>query len=294
VLVVFAGYDDEMQAVVANRYELLFRNDPRIGGEAERSGEFGHALAAADFDRDGLDDLVIGVPAAPVAGRRGAGEILVLYGHEDGPGSTRVDSIHGDSGLVPGVAEAGDGFGRVLRIADLNADGLPDLVVGVPEKNVGTLLDAGQVVAIFGGPSGLDPRRAIEVLAGMGTIGAPGENRQGLGRSVAVGDLNTDGVPDIAIGSTGQSYDGVREAGTLIVAWGPNPNLPGVPTATVPPPTHTPTATRTATPRATRTPLPRVHAFIPYTARLALLGRYPVPTLPPEPQTTPAPSASRP
>lgn len=287
VLLVYCLYDDENEAIIADRYEMLTRDDPNIPGDAERSGEFGNALASADFDRDGFHDLVIAVPAASVAGRRGAGELVVMYGHENVPGPARVETISADSGLIPGSADSGDGFGRVLSVADLNADGLEDLIVGVPEKNVGTVLDAGQVVAILAGVRGLDPRRSVEVLAGMGTLGSPAENRQELGQSVAVGDFNGDAVPDIAIGSVGQTYAGVREAGALLVAWGPNADLPGVPTATEPPPTMTPTATRTATPRATRTPLPRVHAYVPYAGRLSLLGRYPVPTLPPVPLGAP-------
>ena len=48
-----------------------------------------HALAAADFDSDGRDDLAIGVPFADVAGFATAGEVLVLRGVPAGLTSAR-------------------------------------------------------------------------------------------------------------------------------------------------------------------------------------------------------------
>jgi hypothetical protein len=190
--------------------------------------------------------------------------------------------INVDSGWIPGEAEPSDGFGRLLVVGDINADRRPDLIVGMPEKNVKTFLDAGQVVAILGAEGGLDPRRSVEVQAGMDPIGSSAQNRQELGRSAAVADLNGDGIPDLAIGAVGQSVGAADQAGALVVAYGPSTDLVGVPTATVRPPTPTATTTVSPTPRPTRTPLPLLHTYIPYSARLHVLGsRYPEPTLPP-------------
>jgi hypothetical protein len=205
----------------------------------------------------------------------------VLYGHEDGLGVARTQMISAESGWIAGEPESGDGFGRVLAVGDLNADRRPDLIVGVPEKNVGQNPDAGQVVVILSMDGGLDPRRSIEIQAGMDPLGAPAENRQDFGRSVAIADMNGDGVADVAIGAVGQSVGGLSGSGALIMAWGPSDDLIGVPTATLRPPTAVPTVTSTPTPRPSRTPLPLMHTYIPYASRLHVLGnRYPVPTLP--------------
>ena len=50
------------------------------GWAASRSGKtgFGDALAAGDFDDDGLADLAVGAPGEPVSSRTGA--VNVLYG----------------------------------------------------------------------------------------------------------------------------------------------------------------------------------------------------------------------
>jgi hypothetical protein len=70
----------------------------------------GHALVAADFDGDGADEIV--------AGWRGAGGGLVLFDPADAEGS-RFNKLTLDTGIAVEGAVA----------ADMNSDGVPDLVV---------------------------------------------------------------------------------------------------------------------------------------------------------------------
>jgi hypothetical protein len=51
-----------------------------IFGAPEDDDLFGQAVAAGDFDGDGLDDLAVGVPWEDVAGHTDAGAVNVLYG----------------------------------------------------------------------------------------------------------------------------------------------------------------------------------------------------------------------
>ena len=51
-----------------------------IGGQAETGDQFGFALATADFNSDGMSDLVVGVPLEDQSTIVDAGVVYVLYG----------------------------------------------------------------------------------------------------------------------------------------------------------------------------------------------------------------------
>ncbi|MBI3447559.1 MAG: FG-GAP repeat protein [Acidobacteria bacterium] len=84
-------------------------------------------------------------------------------------------------------AKAGDNLGySVAGIGDLNGDGTPDLVVGVPAADSNGLTDAGTVEA-FSGVDGspIWSRDGFRASAFFGTV------------VVAIGDVDDDGVPDV-------------------------------------------------------------------------------------------------
>ena len=86
----------------------------------------------------------------------------------------------------------GDQFGSrdnpLVAAGDVNADGVPDIIVGAFGADPGGLIDAGQAT-VFSGADG----SVIHTFNGS----ASGD---GFGRGVAsVGDVNGDGVPDIAV-----------------------------------------------------------------------------------------------
>lgn len=51
-----------------------------VPGQPQVNGGVGRALAAGDFDDDGRDDLVVGVPGRKVGAKAAAGSFFVLYG----------------------------------------------------------------------------------------------------------------------------------------------------------------------------------------------------------------------
>ncbi|HZM00697.1 MAG TPA: integrin alpha [Planctomycetota bacterium] len=142
---------------------------------------FGSALApAGDFDGDGAPDLIVGVPdGAP--GGIAAGRVAVVSGDL----RTTLLALAG--------AKVGDDFGfAVAGGQDLNGDGVPDLVVGVPKADAIAPLrtDAGRIEL----RSGVDGS-VLHALEGAKAFDK-------LGFAVAfVGDLDGDGIADVAAGA---------------------------------------------------------------------------------------------
>jgi glycerophosphoryl diester phosphodiesterase len=254
----------------------LNRLSPAVPGEPERGSGFGTVLAAADFDKDGFDDLAIGVPDATVGGRRMAGELIVLYGGADGFVAGRSQAIDQDTPLIPGQATGRARFGAVLATGDLDGDGHADLAVGMPDDSVEGQPGVGAVTVVYGGPDGLRPRLSLQLAPEAGLTGFPAALRQAFGRSLAIADLNRDGAADLAVGVPGLAAAGL-EQGAVVVAWGEDPERPGVDTPTPPPPTQTPEPTLTRTPRPTRSPTPTVSPTFGPTPTATPTARPPAP-----------------
>jgi hypothetical protein len=158
-------------------------------------GEIGASLAAADFDGDGPDDLVIGAPGA--AG--GTGAAIVLFG--GAAGAIRLDETDpaGPSGYLVGEpgAVAGGGFGQYvfgLGPTESPLDGDDDIGVAYRNEYVAFVLRGRARPA-----AGL---AALEVDAGddLRLENPTTDATTGFGaRMVALGDEDGDGTPDLAV-----------------------------------------------------------------------------------------------
>ena len=149
------------------------------------------SLAVGDFNGDGLLDL-----AAATIGVNGRGNtISVLLGT-------------GGGGFGAPTAFTAGPTPFAVAVGDFNRDGNLDLVVA----NVGPNLDAQTVSILLG--------------TGTGTFGAPTDFTVGTGPiSVAVGDFNGDGVPDLATANFGSNNVSIL-LGTGTGGFGPATNFP--------------------------------------------------------------------
>ena len=130
----------------------------------EAGDRFGSALAAGEFNGDGFDELVVGVPLEdePIGGEelRDVGVVHVFFGGSDGLliGNEGETETIFQNFMDDGV-EADDQFGFSLAVADFDADGLEDLAIGVPfediEGFVNVVVNAGAVNVMYGTPCGL-------------------------------------------------------------------------------------------------------------------------------------------
>ncbi|MEU6994073.1 FG-GAP-like repeat-containing protein [Streptomyces sp. NPDC046465] len=121
------------------RAQTLNQDTAGVPGVAEDGDRFGAALAVADVNRDGRDDLVAGAPGEAIGRDAGAGAAWLLRGGAkgllDAGGAATSVAWNQDTPEVPGVAEAGDTFGAAVAAGDHNADGVPDVTVGSPGEN---------------------------------------------------------------------------------------------------------------------------------------------------------------
>ncbi len=149
---------------------------------------------AADLDRDGYDDLVVGAPGEAPGADPSSGAALLFRG---GAGGMTLAQALDQSGMTGN--ELGDGFGSAVATGDFDGDGYADLAVGVPGKDLGATPDVGMVLVFKGSAQGYVGQQVLDQT--------PSTNDDGdlFGTSLAAGDFNGDGYDDLVIGAPGES-----------------------------------------------------------------------------------------
>ena len=167
----------------------------------------------ADVDLQGAEgDTLIGKSVAIVPDLDGDGRDEILIGGEDGDGGNgRAYLVYGqssgwdDTNLVDAdamfVSDDGDGWGaEVGGCADIDGDGKGELWIGSLEYGAG-----GGVALLFGTASRLSGDVALPDDADTLFEGSSGEEAAVL---ACPGDMNGDGVPEVAVGAQGSDEAG--------------------------------------------------------------------------------------
>ena len=191
-----------------------------IADDPEPGDAFGKALAAADFNGDGVDDLAVAAPLENVGTVFHAGAVHLIFGTPSGLSASGSQLWHQDVTGVPDVAEEADGFGWSLAVGDFNGDFYDDLAVGVPGETTGSAGSAGAAHVFYGAPDGVTITGAQLWHQNSTGILDSCEVGDQFGSSLAAGDLDGDGFADLAVGVPFESVGTAVEAGAVSVLFG--------------------------------------------------------------------------
>lgn len=155
-----------------------------------------NSLVVEDFDQDGRNDLAIALPGSGHEAWR-AGAVL-LY-----PGTAGGGLMGRPARVLHGVRRE-DAFGSALGLADLDGDGVDDLIVGVwQDDSVGS--NAGAVHVYQGIPG-----RFFDDEPYLSLFGAAANDRFGI--AVTACDFDGDGDVDLAVGAADDEDNAISPA----------------------------------------------------------------------------------
>lgn len=166
-----------------------------------------------DFNGDGVADIVTSALGASIAG-----DVFVIFGDDAGlTGPTGTNGLNGTNGFRATGLAPGEVLGSSVSMADLDGDGLSDLVIGAS----GALSGNGSVFVVKGVAN---PAATLDVTT---LSGADGFRIDGLstgdelGTSVSTaGDFNGDGVEDIVIAASTAPVGGQASTGSVYIIFG--------------------------------------------------------------------------
>lgn len=171
-----------------------------FGGGLLPGGNFGFRVAGlGDLNGDNVPDIAVSAHRSDRV-HDTAGEVWILFLAADGSVQDWQVVTEGFGGLTANL-RAEDQFGvDVAGLGDLDGDGVGDMAVGMWRRD-GLAEDDGGVLIVFLRPDG-QVKTYQEISAVAGWPGAPVGGHSGFGVSVdRIGDVNGDGVADIAVGS---------------------------------------------------------------------------------------------
>jgi hypothetical protein len=208
------------------------QNSPGVKGIARASDHFGISIAADDFNGDGFADLAVGAFGDEVGSVRDAGAVNVLYGSTGGLQAASPDDqlFTQDRPGVKDVAEERDSFGVALAAADFDLDGFADLAIGASGEDAGPVLEAGGVNVLYGSAVRLQVVSPDDQFFTQNSpeVAEAAEQGDAFGISLAAGDFNGDGFPDLGIGAVGETVGGESGAGGVNVLYGSAAGLQAV------------------------------------------------------------------
>ena len=197
-----AGAASALPEDIVRAHQKISETEGGFTGTLNDRDTFGSSVASmGDLDGDGITDLAVGAERDADGGSN-RGAVYVLFLNPDGTVKAH-QKISDTAGGFTGAITDGDYFGSsVASLGDLDGDGVTDLAVGAYGHDDGRL-NAGAVWVLFLNPDGT-VRAHQKISATEGGFTGRLRRNDFFGASVAsLGDLDGDGVTDLAVGAHG-------------------------------------------------------------------------------------------
>ncbi len=189
------------------------------------SSNLGDAVWTGDFNDDGIDDLFVGAyhdDDPTHSGTPGySGVLYGVLGSGTWAANATLDAATADL-YITGTGTAVYGLGYRGACGDVNGDGIDDVIV------LATDSPSPKTVFFFGDSafSGLVSYDVVTDADYMIDYGNP-NNNHGIPSAIACGDVDGDGIDDIAVGFSTSSPNGLLFCGSTTVyygrsMWGPD------------------------------------------------------------------------
>jgi hypothetical protein len=178
----------------------------------------GQAVAFADLNNDGRDDIVIAAPGFDYQNRGNCGILYVVIAGDTlppvidlGSGAPYIKRILGPQTV--------QNVGAVLSSGDVDGDGREDIVWGIPWASPAGRFFAGEVIVVYGSDALPDTLDLAGASSGFTTIYGK-QPLDKLGSSLAAADLNGDSFDDVVMGAPLASPPTGSSAGELFILYG--------------------------------------------------------------------------
>jgi len=185
-------------------------------GTLSDSDRFGQSIAPiGDLDGDGVTDLAVGAIYDDDGGNN-RGAVWILFLNADGTvkGEQKISDTQG--GFTGTLTNSNDFGVSVASLGDLDGDSIPDIVVGAhQDKDGGSSRGAVWILFLNSDGTVKSHQKISDTQGGFsGTL----VDQDKFGNSVAnLGDLDDDGVTDLAVGAVYDSENGYRRGAVWIL-----------------------------------------------------------------------------
>ncbi len=207
------GFQDVFVGSCGLRQKKIGQGVGGFSGPLDLDARFSSALCTlTDLDGDGFEDLISGASGHD----GGKGAVWVLFMNADGTVREEQEISEGSGGFL-GVLGAFDAFGSsAVELGDLDGDGFSEVAIGAPgDSDGGSHRGAVWVLSLL--PNGL-VHREIKISDLVGGLAGSLDDGDEFGSAVAsLGDLDLDGVPDLAVGAPFDDDGGADRGAVWII-----------------------------------------------------------------------------